>query len=199
MIPKVQRQFAGDWEPGEMPGNIVIDDTAYVHTTYCFDLVRSELPVAITFERGSQVNDGAMFDIGPNGQIHIGECAMLTSPWLLCDAEITIGAYSMISWSAVLMDSYRMPLDPEGRRAELDRMSRSTWRKVGADVPARPVHIGRDVWIGFESIVLPGVTIGNGAIVGARSVVTEDVEPYTVVAGNPARFVKHLVKPEGFP
>jgi acetyltransferase-like isoleucine patch superfamily enzyme len=196
MIPKVQRQFAGDWEPADMPANVVIDDTAYVHTVYCFDLVRSELPAAVTLSRGSQVNDGAMFDVGPRGRVHIGECALLTSPWFLCDAEITIGDYTMISWSVVLMDSYRVPLDPEARRRELDRVARSPWRKIGADVPARPIHVGRDVWIGFESVVLPGVTIGDGAIVGARSVVTEDVEPFTVVAGNPARFVKRLERPE---
>lgn len=199
MIPKVQRQFAGDWEPVEMPANIVIHDTAYVHTAYCFDLCRSELPVAVTFGRGSQVNDGAMFDVGPRGRVQIGECTLLTSPWFLCDAEIIVGDYTMISWSVVLMDSYRVPLDPAGRRAELNRVSSSSWRKLGADVPARPVRIGRDVWIGFESVVLPGVTIGDGAIVGARSVVAEDVEPYTIVAGNPARFVRRLVKPEGFP
>ena len=199
MITKVQRQFAGDWEPAEMPENIVIDDTAYVHTVYCFDLVRSELPAAVTLARGSQVNDGAMFDVGPRGRVHIDECALLTSPWFLCDAEITVGAFTMISWSVVLMDSYRVPIDPEGRHRELDRVSRSGWRKIGANVPARPVRIGCDVWIGFECVVLPGVTIGDGAIVGARSVVAEDVEPYTVVAGNPARFVKRLVKPEGFP
>ena len=46
--------------------------------------------------------------------------------------------------------------------------------------------------IGFESIVLPGVTIGEGAIVGCRSVVAEDVPPYTIVAGNPARVVRRV-------
>lgn len=196
MIPRVQRQFAGDWEPAEMPANVVIDDTAYVHTVYCFDLVRSELPAAVTLARGSQVNDGAMFDVGPRGRVHIGECVLLTSPWFLCDAEITIGAYTMISWSVVLMDSYRVPFEPEGRRRELERVARSPWRKIGADVTACPIRVGRDVWIGFESVVLPGVTIGDGAIVGARSVVTEDVAAFSVVAGNPARFVKRLAQPE---
>ncbi|MEG3116180.1 DapH/DapD/GlmU-related protein [Salinicola sp. 4072] len=49
------------------------------------------------------------------------------------------------------------------------------------------VVIGHDVWIGHGAIVLPGVTIGNGAIVGAGSVVTKDVDAYTIVVGNPAR------------
>jgi len=50
--------------------------------------------------------------------------------------------------------------------------------------------IGNDVWIGMEAVILPGVTIGDGAIVGAKSVVTHDVAPYAVVVGNPAKPVK---------
>jgi virginiamycin A acetyltransferase len=50
--------------------------------------------------------------------------------------------------------------------------------------------IGNDVWIGMEAIVMPGVTIGDGAIIGAKAVVTHDVPPYAVVAGNPAKLVK---------
>lgn len=59
-----------------------------------------------------------------------------------------------------------------------------------ADYPWRgggDITVGHDVWLGTECLVLPGVTIGHGAVVGARAVVTEDVPPYGVVAGNPAR------------
>jgi maltose O-acetyltransferase len=49
------------------------------------------------------------------------------------------------------------------------------------------VIIGDRVWIGYRAIVLPGITIGDGAVVGAGAVVTKDVEPFTVIAGNPAR------------
>ena len=52
------------------------------------------------------------------------------------------------------------------------------------------VVIGDRVWIAYRAIILPGVAIGEGAVVGAGSVVTKDVEPYTIVAGNPARFIK---------
>ena len=54
----------------------------------------------------------------------------------------------------------------------------------------KPVTIGDDVWIGGRVIILPGVNIGEGAIIGAGSVVTKNVEPYTVVAGNPAKVLK---------
>lgn len=50
--------------------------------------------------------------------------------------------------------------------------------------------IGNDVWIGYESTILPGVTIGDGAIIGAKSVVTRDVPPYSIVAGNPGKIIR---------
>ena len=56
----------------------------------------------------------------------------------------------------------------------------------------RPIIIEDKVWIGINSTVLPGVRIGYGAIIGAGSVVTKDVPPMTVVAGNPARFIKKI-------
>ena len=52
------------------------------------------------------------------------------------------------------------------------------------------IVVGNDVWFGYESLILPGVHIGDGAIIGARAVVTKDVPAYSVVAGNPARVVK---------
>lgn len=56
------------------------------------------------------------------------------------------------------------------------------------EIPGRPgdTVIGNDVWIGMEAVVMPGVTVGDGAIIAARAVVTRDVPPYTIVGGNPA-------------
>lgn len=59
------------------------------------------------------------------------------------------------------------------------------------DFPSKPISIGNDVWIGVESLIMDGVTIGNGAVVGARSVVTKDVPPYAIVVGSPARIVRY--------
>lgn len=55
---------------------------------------------------------------------------------------------------------------------------------------AEPVDVGADVWIGGQSILMPGITIGKGSVVGAGSVVTKSVEPGVVVAGNPARVIR---------
>lgn len=52
------------------------------------------------------------------------------------------------------------------------------------------IVIGNDVWIGYEAVIMAGVTIGDGAIIGARAVVTKDVPPYTIVGGVPARDIR---------
>lgn len=59
-----------------------------------------------------------------------------------------------------------------------------------------PIRIGHDVWIGAGAQVLSGVTIGDGAIVAAGAIVTRDVAPYAVVAGNPARLIRYRFKPD---
>ena len=56
--------------------------------------------------------------------------------------------------------------------------------------PAGDTHIGNDVWIGMDAMIMPGVTIGDGAIIAARSLVTQDVPPYCMVAGTPARVIR---------
>jgi acetyltransferase-like isoleucine patch superfamily enzyme len=90
------------------------------------------------------------------------------------------------------MDSYRLPFDPLKRRLFLERIALSQSRQIEAKVPPKPIYIQNNVWIGFNTCVLPGVTIGEGSIIGARSVLAEDVEPYTVVGGNPARVIRKL-------
>lgn len=69
------------------------------------------------------------------------------------------------------------------------------WPAVAGHIAGHPrtrgdVRIGNDVWIGAEAVITSGVTIGDGAVVGLRAVVTRDVPPYTIVAGNPARPIR---------
>lgn len=62
--------------------------------------------------------------------------------------------------------------------------------------PAGDTIIGNDVWIGSEAMIMPGVTIGDGAVIASRAVVTKDVEPYSIVGSNPARHIRHRFSDE---
>src|SRR5262245_49142611 len=186
------RTLEWDWYPGTIPDNVVIDETAYVETTFSFHLYRSQQPVGVTIGRGASAYRGTMFDVGPRGRVRLGDYALVNGARIICDESVEIGEYALISWNVVLMDSYRVPLDPAERRRELERVPARRPRHLAGGGPARPVRIGPNVWIGFDACVLPGVSVGAGSVVGARSVVAEDVPPYTVVAGNPARVIRRL-------
>lgn len=74
------------------------------------------------------------------------------------------------------------------------------WEHIGAQHQTAATQrgdtvIGNDVWIGYEACIMPGVTVADGAVIGARAVVTRDVPPYAVVAGNPARVVRYRFEP----
>ena len=186
------RKLEWDWFPGRVPENVTLDETAYLETTYSFELFRSGEPEAVQIGRGSSIYLGVMFDLGPVARVRVGDFTLMNGSRLICDAAIEIGDYCLISWNTVLMDTYRVPAEPALRRPFLEAAAQRAPRCVRADVPARPIRIGNNVWIGFDSCVLPGLSIGDGAIVGARSVVVKDVPAYTVVAGNPARVIRQL-------
>lgn len=194
-----ERTLSWDWFPGTIPENVFIDETAYVETTFSFQFFRSERERAVAYGRGASTYLGTMFDVGPAGRVTLGDYALVHGARIICDSEIVIGDYALISWNVVLMDTYRVPHDTLARRRELEKVPTREKRIAGACVEAKPIHIGRNVWIGFDSCVLPGVSIGEGSIVGARSVVTQSVEPFTIVAGNPARVVRQITPEERSP
>jgi acetyltransferase-like isoleucine patch superfamily enzyme len=190
MIPG--RKLRGDWYPGVIPRNVLIDPTAYIGSSYNFARFRSGHRVGASIGKGAML-DASVLDVGRNGKIIIEEYAMVTQAYIICDSELTIGAYSLIAWNAVLMDNYRTRAD--FHRPRTDDTALVTGRCGKGDessAAARPIRLGRNTWIGFEACILPGVKIGEGSIVAARAVVANDVPPFVIVAGNPARIVREL-------
>lgn len=179
------RVIMDDWYPGTIPEGAQIDEQAYVGSSQSFTRYRSELPVGLRVERGASLCDATSLDIGPRGVVRLGEFALVTAARIVCDCEVDIGPYALVSWDVVLMDSYRVPFDPDARRSG-----------DHSQVLARPIRLGRNSWVGFGACILPGVSIGQGSIVAARSVVAADVPEQCVVAGNPARFVRRLTDAE---
>lgn len=190
------RTLPWDWHPGRVPDNVTVDPEAYLETTYSFQLFRSTMADAVRIGRGSSIYLGVMFDVGPQGRVSVGEFTLINGARIICDAEVSFGDYCLISWNTVFMDTNRLPRARAARRKELAAAAARVPRRIEGLAPARPIHIGQNVWIGFDSCVLPGVSIGAGSVIGARSVVVEDVPPYSVAVGNPARVIRQLDPPK---
>lgn len=186
------RTLPWDWHSGVIPENVLIDETAYVETSFSFTEYCSQAAIGVQIGKGSSTYSGTMFDVGPRGRVRLGDYVLVHGARIICDAEVDIGDYTFISWNVVLMDSYRVPLNSLARRGIVKRIPFQEIRRIEEETFGQPIRIGRAVWIGFDACILPGVTIGDGAIVGARSVVLENVESYTVVGGNPARLMRRL-------
>ena len=115
-------------------------------------------------------------DNGKNIRVGGGNFLANYNVTILDIAPVTIGDYVMIGPNT-LITTVNHPLSPAGRR------------HLGQ---ARPVAIGRDVWIGGNCTILPGVTIGNNAVIAADAVVTRDVPDNCVVGGVPARKIRDI-------
>jgi len=115
----------------------------------------------------------------PSARISIHNGAGISSSVISCSREITIGEETLIGANCLIIDSdfHGFPL--------------------GENQPAKtaPVKIGRRVFIGARSIILKGVTIGDGAVIGAGSVVSRNIPPNSVAAGNPATVLRTLDQP----
>ena len=113
------------------------------------------------------------------GMIVLGNHVGLNGTTITARSKVSIGDNTMIGPNTIIIDHdghVTWPLE--------DR-----WIKQG---PIKEIIIENDVWIGMNCIILKGVTVGSGAIIAAGSIVTDDVEPYSIYAGNPARKIKSL-------
>jgi len=136
---------------------------------------------------------GELYVTHPRGRLEIGHHVVIgrqTRIWASLD--IRIGNYVKIAHAVDIHDSDSHPLDARMRRQDAEAFCERREPPDVYRVEAAPVRIEDCAWICFKASILKGVTIGRGAIVAAGAVVTKDVAPYTMVAGNPARFVKRL-------
>jgi acetyltransferase-like isoleucine patch superfamily enzyme len=130
-----------------------------------------------------------------SGIVSIGDRCFIGRSDIVCYRRIQIGNDVIISWGVTLVDHDSHGINWEDRRNDVAEWARG--RKYWNNVAHGQITIEDKVWIGFDVSILKGVTIGEGAVVGACSVVTKDVAPYTIVAGNPARVIRNLKDPDG--
>jgi len=136
-----------------------------------------------------------------NGLIEIGNYSTVQdSTSVLCLTHIKIGSFTGIADGTLIIDNNTHPIDIEGWITHRIRVAPG-----GGGYPnngtgwelsqSSPVIIGDGVWVGSNCTILKGVTIGDGAIIARGSVVTKEVAPFTLVAGNPAKEIKKLQNP----
>ena len=132
------------------------------------------------------------------GHMEIGNRVLINEGTIFyCTDSISIGNDVMFSWGCTIVDSNMHSTNSQERLKDtLDAAKKFKEHRLGQNtnysaVKSAPIIIKDKVWIGFNSIILKGVTIGEGAIIGAGSVVTKDVPDYAVVGGNPAKIVKY--------
>lgn len=126
----------------------------------------------------------------PGGTVNIGSRTFIGGSSLLCASHINIGDDVLVSFGVTIVDhdSHSPVFSKRSQDVTMWLEGKKDWTHVKTN----PITIQDKSWIGMHSIILEGTTIGTGAVVGAGSVVTRDVPPYTVVAGNPARIIKTL-------
>lgn len=140
--------------------------------------------------------EGELFVFAHGGRISIGDWCFIGPGTRIWSAfELTIGNRVLISHSVSIMDSLTHPISASLRHEQFRAIVTSGHPKR-IDLGEKPVSIEDDVWIGAGAIVLRGVRVGKCAIVGAGAVVTKDVPPYTIVAGNPAKTIRILAPDE---
>lgn len=138
---------------------------------------------------GSIVHANIVFE-SRGGDVLIGDRTYVGLSTVICFQQISIGNDVLVSWGATIVDHDSHSLEWNLRRNDVREWSRN--RKDWSHVPSAPVVIADRAWVGFNVTILKGVTIGEGAVVAACSVVTRDVPPNALVAGNPARVIRIL-------
>ncbi len=145
--------------------------------------------VRLEISKGS-ILEAAIISDKDGAVITIGENCFIGCSTLVVARNITIGNDVLISWGCSIVDHNSHAVDFRLRKDDV-----RNWYKGYKDwtnVMVMPVWIKDRAWIGFNTIILKGSTIGEGAVVGAGSVVTNDIPDYTIAAGNPARVIREI-------
>lgn len=128
-----------------------------------------------------------------SASVRIGNRCYIGASHIVAAECVEIDDDVIISWGVTIVDHNSHSLKWENRRHDVTNWAIGI--KDWTDVTIRPIKLRKKCWIGFNAVILKGVTVGEGAIVGACSVVTKDVAPYTIVAGNPARVIGQIEMP----
>ena len=178
------------------------EDSTFVlnNSSIRFDVIdKIENRKYVTIGQKGIINANFIFE-SENGEVTIGDNVHLGGVTFISRNKIEIHNDVTMAWGITIYDHNSHSIFWEERKNDnqqcyddyINNNKNNIVNKDWSCVADAPVVIESKVWIGFDVIILKGVTVGEGAVIGAKSVVTKDVEPWTVVAGNPAVIVKYL-------
>jgi acetyltransferase-like isoleucine patch superfamily enzyme len=186
---QIKSQIAQAWEQFSQQANLS-DDCLLGPNSWCVNSQGD--PSLITLE-GRVICRGLLrverFGHGRiliHPEVYIGDDCLIS-----CADSIEIGSFTLIGHGVHIFDNDTHPVDWQARlndwKSIVDKQ-----KHLKPEIAKAPVFIGQHVWIGFNSILLKGVTIGSKSVVAAGSVVTKDIPPNVLVAGNPAKVIKEI-------
>ncbi len=171
----MQRILDHDWFGRPLPANVELGPRTWLYSTFAFVHYYSTAPLGLRVGNDTGIYNGTFFDLGLKGEVAIGNFCTIVGAVIATNGRVEIGDYSFIAHEVVLADgSFAGPY--------AERPGRSHNRRP-------TIRLGDNVWIGARAILLGDVEIGDGAVIGAASVVRGKIPPLTIFAGNPARQV----------
>ena len=169
-----------------------------LQSNFDIQVINPEIRKYVTIGKDNMLDCRILFESGA-GNVIIGDRVYIGNSTIICRSNIEFGNNIFVAWGAYFYDHDSHSMDFRHRQSDITQqlkdhrnkeffIKNKNWNVV----KSAPIKICDNAWIGMNAVILKGVTIGEGAIVGAGSVVTKSVLPWTVVAGNPAKLIKEL-------
>ena len=177
------RHLPHDWYSKPLPANVELGEDSWLYSTFAFRHYQSRRPLGVRVGRKTGLYHGTFFDLGPSGELSVGNYSTLVGAIVCSNRRIVIGDYVFVAHEVVLADSSWA--NPQQSPEE------TTDNRTTAEIS---ISIADNAWIGTRAILLRGARIGEGAVVGAATVVDFEVPPYSIAAGNPGRLVGSVPK-----
>jgi serine acetyltransferase len=172
-----------DWFSRPLPDHVRLGPRSWLHSSFAFTHYGSCAPHGVTIGSDTGLYAGTFFDLGPDAQVEIGNYCSIVGAIFATNGRVSIGDYGLVAHEVVFADSHwQTPGD--GGAALLASPTDSP--------PTNSIQVGRNVWIGMRAILLGSVRVGDGAIIAAGTLVTQDVPPFTLCAGNPMRIIRNV-------
>jgi len=183
-------RLAKEFRISQLKERVSMEDYSFINHVATIENAQNA-PSKITIGKQSRINGNLML-FKHGGEINIGDYSYVGEDTRIWSAKrIKIGDRVLIAHNVNIHDNISHPLNSNDRHHDYLHILEKGFQENN-NLREEEIIISDDVWIGFNSIILKGVTIGKGAIIGANTLITEDVPPFAVIVGNPARIIKYV-------